>query len=640
VRDTRERLVIVGFGIAAHRFVERLRWLDALDRYDLTVFGEEPLPAYNRVRLTEWLDHGDLGRLVLPSRQWSADHGVRVVTDTRVVSIDRERRVVETADAERVGFDRLVLATGSAPVIPRIEGADGEGVFVYRTFQDLERIRSRALEAKRAVVVGGGLLGIEVAEGLRRMGLHVVVVERSSHLLSRQFARDAGTLLETAVRRVGIQPMPGAGLTRIEARSGGALALKITGLDMPLVTDMVVLAAGVRPRDQLARACGISVAYRTGGIVVNDRLRSSDPSIHAIGECACHRRAVHGQAGPGYRMAEVLADIMAGGDSLHGRYTPTTRLRLVGIDIWALGDTAVAGETVTWCRSGSYRQLRLRAGQIISATSIGPWEELSVVQDFIDQRRPVWPWQLRRFRRDGMLLPHSVQIPVVEWPPTRVVCNCLGVTRAALTDAWREGCDSVEAVAARTGASSVCGACRPLLSELVGDVSARTAENRPPGLPTAAAAVLILALVIALGPPTPLATSVMESGFWDVLYRDGGWRQITGFTVLGCALATLGLSLRKRWRRIRFASMGMWRLAHAALAGLSLVALVTHTGLRLGSGLNLMLTLSFLCATVFGTAAAAGFGHRRARTLFWLHVIAVWPLPVLLAFHILSAYYF
>jgi len=132
----------------------------------------------------------------------------------------------------------------------------------------------------------------------------------------------------------------------------------------------------------------------------------------------------------------------------------------------------------------------------------------------------------------------------------------------------------------------------------------------------------------------------MESGFWDVLYRDGGWRQITGFTVLGCALATLGLSLRKRWRRIRFASMGMWRLAHAALAGLSLVALVTHTGLRLGSGLNLMLTLSFLCATVFGTAAAAGFGHRRARTLFWLHVIAVWPLPVLLAFHILSAYYF
>ena len=636
---SRERLVVVGFGIAAYRFIERLGQLGALDRYDVTVLGEEPHPAYNRVRLTEWLGHRDPTKLALGSSDWGRDRRIRIETGSAVVSIDRKTRAVETACGKRVAYDRLVLATGSYPFVPRIEGVRAEGVFVYRTLGDLERIRAHATESRRAVVVGGGLLGIELAEGLRCLGLHVVVLERTSHLLSRQFAPDAGTLLETRIRRAGIQPILAADLRRIEARDT-TLALTIGGLDMPLVTDMVVIAAGVRPRDELARESGINVAYRSGGIVVNDRLRSSDPSVYAIGECASLRGVVLGQAGPSYRMAGTLAEIMAGRRSFHGRHTPASRLRLLDIDIWSVGDATVVGERVTWRRNGRYRQITLRAGQVISGTSIGPWDELSVVQDLIHRRRPVWWWQLRRFRSEGRLLPGSAAVSVADWPPSRVVCNCVGVTRADLDAAKWQGCASVEAVARRTRASTVCGSCRPLLAELMGEESSGSTDGAPPAQIAAAVIVLFLAFGIALAPPIPPAASLSESGLGDTLHRDAGWKQISGFALLGCTLATLALSLRKRWRLIRFATMRFWRVTHAAIAGLALIAFVTHTGLRLGSGLNRALAVSFLCAAVFGAAAALGWGRRAAGAMFWLHVLAVWPLPVLLFFHILSTYYF
>ncbi len=657
---SREQLVVVGFGIAAYRFIERLTALGAHDRYDITVIGEEADPAYNRVRLSEWLDRPlpdaraaprgrgprDLRPLALASHDWGKARGIRTLLSTTVVSIDRDARTVETARGESIGYDRLVLATGSVPIVPRIEGVDSDGVFVYRTIEDLEALRERASRAKRAVVLGGGLLGIEAAEGLRRLGLAVVLLQRAPHLLNRQFGPDAGTYLETRVRAAGIQPMPGATAVRIEARRE-ALAIELAGKDMPLTTDLAVVAAGVRPRDRLAREAGLIVAFRGGGIVVNDRLHTSDPRIQAIGECASAGRTVYGMAGPTQGMAHTLAEIMAGRSSRFGRQVPATRLRLVDLDIWAIGDTAALAERVTWTRDASYRQLKLRTGQIIAATTIGPWEELGVVQDLIRRRSPIWWWQLRRFRRTGMLFPRSETLPVAEWPSARVVCNCLGVTRGELAAARREGCDSVEAMARRTGASTVCGACRPLLAEFLGTdlVAARRAlapaeaRARRPLLATAAA-VAALAVAMVAAPPIPPADSVIEAGFLDVLQRDRALKRLTGFALLGATLGTLVLSLRKRWNWMRKGDFAVWRLMHGAVAVLALATLVLHTGLRLGTGLNLALSATFLATSVLGSLAAAGVGRRGARTMFWLHVFAVWPLPVLIAFHILKTWYF
>ncbi len=657
---SRERLVVVGFGIAAYRFIERLTALGAHDRYDITVIGEEPDPAYNRVRLSEWLDRPladalagprdpgprDLGPLALASPDWGKARGIRTHLSTTVVSIDRDARTVETARGESIGYDRLVLATGSVPIVPRIEGVDSDGVFVYRTIEDLEALRERASRAKRAAVLGGGLLGIEAAEGLRRLGLSVVLLQRAPHLLNRQFGRDAGMYLETRVRAAGIQPMLGAASVRIEARSH-ALAIELAGKDMPLTTDLVVVAAGVRPRDRLAKEAGLIVAFRGGGIVVNDRLHTSDPRIQAIGECASAGRTVYGMAGPTQGMAHTLAEIMAGRSSRFGRQVPATRLRLVDLDIWAIGDTAALAERVTWTRDASYRQLKLRAGQIIAATTIGPWEELGVVQDLIRRRSPIWWWQLRRFRRTGMLFPRSETLPVAEWPSARVVCNCLGVTRGELDVALRAGCDSVESIARRTGASTVCGACRPLLAELLGTAPAPAAgafvpaeAKARPALLGAAAAVVVLSVLMVAAPSIPPADSVADAGFLDALQRDGSLKRSTGFALLGATLGTLVLSLRKRWSRMRTGDFAVWRLMHGAVAALALATLVLHTGFRLGTGLNLALSATFLATSVLGSLAAAGVGRRGARTMFWLHVFAVWPLPVLIAFHILKTWYF
>ena len=607
----RSRLVIIGFGMVGYKLVERMSALDALGRYDVTIIGEESYPAYDRVRLTEWLNHRDLDRLALARPGWSDSLGIRVITGTPVLSIARDRGAVRTADANWITYDRLVLATGSAPLIPPIDGVDCDGVFVYRSIDDLERIRGRAEEERTAIVIGGGLLGLETADALRRLGLDVVLLEAAPCLLSRQLDAEAAELLEASVHETGIRTITGVRVSRIETL-GDQLALTIEGRPQPLTAGLVVMAAGIRPRNELARDSGLGVAPESGGIAVDDELRTTDPAIHAIGECASHHGTVYGLAAPGFRMAETLAEILAGRPSLFRGYTPAVRLRLVGGDVWSLGDQAQRGNRLTWRGNGSYRQITLRGRYLVAAASVGPWEELGFTQDAILQRRRIRPWQLQQFLQTGTFSGRTERHPVTRWPASATVCNCLEVTRGALSAA---GCSSVETLAERTGASKVCGSCRPLLAELTSDAQSAGGQREREVLLATGGTAAALALLFAGGTPLPLATSLRTSGIGDVLYRDGWWRQATGFVTLGCASV-------------------------AVVAVLALIPLAAHTGLRIGTGLNRALMVSFLAATVLGTAAAVGLGNRHARLTFWLHLLAVWPLPVLLAFHILSAYYF
>ncbi len=633
------RLVVVGFGMVGYKVIERLSALGALDYYDVTVIGEEPHLAYDRVRLTEWFDHRDSQRLALGRPGWSESLGIRVITGTAVVSIDREHRTVETADAEQIVYDHLVLATGSRPFVPPIEGVQHDGVFVYRTIDDLDRIGRRAGEVNTAIVVGGGLLGIEAADAFRRLGLQIVLLESGPCLMSRQLGSDGAALLGAQVREMGVQTIVGARARRIEARQG-QLILSIDSQAQPLAADMIVMTAGIRPRDGLARDCGLAVASGRGGIIIDDKLCTTDPAIYAIGECASHNGMVYGLVAPGFRMAETLAEILAGHPGRFRGYTPAVRLRLSGIEVWSLGDHAQPGTRVRWRGNGSYRQITLRGRQMVAASSVGPWDEIGFVQDIIRTGHYISPEQLQRFHQTGMFSNRTVRRPVAEWPASAMVCNCLEITRGALSFACARGCSSLEALVESTDASTVCGFCRPLLRELVGDTSAVVEQEGRTGLLVTAVIAAVLAIVMVTGSPIPLATSVQSSSLWDILYRDSWWRQATGFALLGCALVAAGFSLRKRWRRVAWGRLGWWRLGHGAIAVLALIALIAHTGMRLGSGFNQVLMISFLSASVFGTAAAVGMGRRHARLMFWLHLLAVWPLPVLIVFHILSSYYF
>lgn len=622
--------------MVAHRFVERLAVLGGTERFAVTVIGEEPCPAYDRVRLTAWFDHCDERRLALCPPGWARELGVRVITGHRVASIDRVDRAVRTGNGYRIPYERLVLATGSSPFVPPVEGIDREGVFVYRTVDDLERIRKRAADSRSAVVVGGGLLGIEAADALRRLYLDVVLVESGPSLMSRQLDVEAAALLEEQVRESGVRTIRGARMQRIEAAEG-RLALSLDNEAESLVTDVVVLAAGVRPRDELARAAGLEVTEGSGGIVVDDELRTADPAIHAIGECASHNGVVYGFVAPGFRMAETLAEIVAGRKSRFAGYTPAVRLRLPEIDVWTLGDTAQRGVSLIWRGDGVYRRIVLRDRRLVAAASVGPWQEIGIAQDLILEGRRIWPQQVQAFLRNGSFSSRPTRSPVSEWPASAVVCNCLEITRGELSAARARGCDTPATLALATGASTVCGSCRPLLRELAADATTEVANR---GLIAAAAVAAAAALAILGVSPWPPADSVETVGFLDTLYRSGAWRQGTGFGALGLALLATGFSLRKRFRFFGSGDIARWRFVHGAVAALSALALIAHTGLRPGAGFNRLLMVAFLLAGVAGAAAAAGVGRRSVRLMFWFHVLAVWPLPVLLAFHIIVSYRF
>ena len=625
--------------MVALKLVERLSDLDALDRFDVTLMGEEPYPVYDRIHLTEWLDHGDFDQLALGREGWSEVSGIRTLTGDRVIAIDRENRTVHTESGLSVSYDRLVLATGASAYRPPIEGADHDGVFVYRTLDDLKQIGAHSKTVSSAVVVGGGLLGIETAEALHRRGLDVTLLESGPFLMKRQLDPETAAHLEQALAGKGIPTVTGARAQRIDI-DGHRLALTYSDSDEALVAGMIVFAAGVRPRDELARQSGLDVDPHGGGIVVDDQLLTTDAAVHAIGDCASHEGVSYGLVAPGYRMSETLAEILAGRKRRFNGFVPAVRLRLSGIDVWALGKPDERGVRVNWSGDGVYRRVTVRATRIQAAAAIGPWHEIGYTQDMIRQRRRATALVLHQFIHTGSFTGLTEAIPVTEWPASSMVCNCLEVTRGILGTACEEGCASVEALAERTGASTICGSCRPLLSDLVGDAEAADRSMRWWEWGVAAAAVT-LALIIASGEPIPPAASVQDGNIFDTLYRDKWWRQFTGFGLLGCvAIGAAGYSLRKRWRRLKWGNIDWWRVGHAGIAVLALTALVAHTGLRLGSGFNSILMIAFLATTVLGGAAAAGFGREGARTTFWLHVLAAWPLPALLIFHILSSYYF
>ncbi|HEX5221052.1 MAG TPA: FAD-dependent oxidoreductase [Verrucomicrobiae bacterium] len=646
--STRETLVIAGNGMVSHKLCENLLAREGAGRFRIVVFGEESRPAYDRVHLTQFFGGRTANQLTLAPREWYSDNGIELRLGDPVVRIDRERKLVHAASGAEVPYDKLVLATGSRAFVPPIPGHDLPGVFVYRTLDDLEKIRVHAANCRRAAVLGGGLLGLEAAKALHDLGLQTWIVERGTTLLARQLAPDGGDLLRAHVEKLGLHVCTRREIERIEPLREDRLLQFNTG--ECLRVQLVVVAAGIRPRDELAAACGLTIAPR-GGVQVNDALQTSDPSVYAIGECASHNNVCYGLAAPGYKMADLLADNLLGKRRRFTGSDQSTRLKLAGIEVATLGEFQAEGSTLRWQSKEGFRQLVLENGRLIGATTIGPWNESTRVQELIERRARVWRWQQERFVRIGRIWRSEAALPVGQWPESALICNCVGVRRGQLTAACAEGCATVEQLARRTGASTVCGSCKPLLAALVDAPAASVRQSGLKTLAVACAAALVLALAIFWMPPIAFADSV-QSGWHkiDVLWRESVWKQTTGFTLVGLALVSLLLSLRKRIKRFTFGEFGHWRAVHATLGLLTLVVLVSHTGFRLGQNFNFVLMTNFLALALVG-ALAGGVtvlerrlqpaAAKRLRA-FWTgtHIAMAWPLPVLILFHVLMAYYF
>jgi len=342
--DRRRTVVVVGDGMVGHRFCELLTERDSGERFRIVCFGEEPRPAYDRVHLSDFFAGKTADDLQLESREWYEAQGIALHLAERVTEIDRAARIVVTSTGRRERYDELVLATGSAPFVPPLAGVTRPGVFVYRTIEDLEAIRAWGAGCRRAAVIGGGLLGLEAAKAVLDMGIETHVVEAAPRLMPRQVDGGGGDVLRRAIERLGVHVHVGAQTeaidgapaeTGVAGSSGPVAALRLRDGDA-IAVEMIIVSAGIKPRDELARAAGLAVGER-GGIVVDPALATSDPRIHAIGECALVGGMIYGLVGPGYEMAETLAARFCGEERRFMGADLSTKLKLLGVDVASFG---------------------------------------------------------------------------------------------------------------------------------------------------------------------------------------------------------------------------------------------------------------------------------------------------------------
>ncbi|MGK2870535.1 MAG: FAD-dependent oxidoreductase, partial [Mycobacterium sp.] len=346
-----KHVVVIGHGMVGHRFVEALRARDTDGTWRVTVLSEETDAAYDRVGLTGYTEHWDRARLALPGNDYAGDNGVVLHLGLAAREIDRAAKTVTLADGRPLEYDALVLATGSYAFVPPIPGHDLPHCHVYRTLDDLDAIRAAALTASDSktpvgVVIGGGLLGLEAANALRAFGLSTQVLEMSPHLMAAQLDGAGGALLNRMIRGLGIEVHTGVSTDSIAPIQKNKPLRKSQDDDSVRVTlndgssidaGLVVFAAGVRPRDELAREAGLDIAQR-GGVLTDLSCVTSDPSIYAIGEVAAIDGRCYGLVGPGYTSAEVVADRLLGGAAEFPEADMSTKLKLLGVDVASFGD--------------------------------------------------------------------------------------------------------------------------------------------------------------------------------------------------------------------------------------------------------------------------------------------------------------
>ncbi|MET9252640.1 nitrite reductase large subunit NirB [Streptomyces sp. NPDC003717] len=474
--DQPPTLVLVGHGMVGQRFLEALAERGLTGTHRVVVLCEEPRPAYDRVRLTSYFAGSSPEQLSLTDRSFLDAHGVELRLGDPAVSVDRAARTVTARSGLVLGYDTLVLATGSAPFVPPVPGRDAEGCFVYRTIEDVLAIEAYAKGARTGAVVGGGLLGLEAAGALQGLGLDTHIVEFAPRLMPVQVDEGGGAALLRTVAGMGLSVHTGTGTQEVLAGADG----RVTGMRLSdgteLATDLVVFSAGVRPRDQLARECGLEVGER-GGVRVDERCRTvTDPRVFAIGECALAVDGrVYGLVAPGYQQAETAAAALAGteeGAAFTGADL-STKLKLLGVDVASFGDAHGTAEDcldVVYAdsRAGLYKKLVVaRDGTLLGGVLVGDAEAYGTLRALTGSVPPVAP--------ESLVLPAGtggggpVSLGPAALPDDAVICSCHNVTKGAVREAvTAHGCASAAEVGACTRAGTGCGSCVKVLGTLVG----------------------------------------------------------------------------------------------------------------------------------------------------------------------------
>ncbi|NCL74409.1 nitrite reductase large subunit NirB [Rhodococcus sp. YH1] len=460
-------VVVVGHGMVGHRFVEALRARDEKNLWSVTVLCEEPLPAYDRVGLSSYVGSWDSKELALAGNEYEGDDLVELRIGTRAAAIDRAGRTVTTDAGEVIGYDALVLATGSYPFVPPIPGKDLAGCFVYRTLDDLDGIRAgaeRAAPGAVGVVVGGGLLGLEAANALRMLGMTPHVVEFAPRLMPLQVDEGGGALLARLVTDLGLTVHTGVGTAGITEGPGG---LRVELSDGSVIdAALLVFSAGVRPQDGLARDAGLELGPR-GGVRTDLGCRSTtDDAVYAIGECAAVEGTCYGLVAPGYSTAEVVADRLLGGAAEFPGADLSTKLKLLGVDVASFGDahatTPGALEVVlSDAAKGTYAKLVVSddAKTLLGGILVGDASAYGSLRPLVGRELPGDP--------AALISPAGEKPGAGSLPDDAEVCSCNGVTKGTICGAIADGACDIAQVKACTGAGTTCGGCLPTVKQLL-----------------------------------------------------------------------------------------------------------------------------------------------------------------------------
>jgi len=465
------KLVVIGNGPVGHNFLEYLVESGESDNYQVTVFGEEPLPAYDRVHLTSWFKNQSVDDINMVSEGFYPSNNFTLHSGDKVTQIDRFKRVITSDAGLEVSYDKIILATGSVPFVPPVPGHDRDNVFVYRTIEDLEKITAAAKTGKVGAVIGGGLLGLEAAKALMDLDLKTHVIEFAPRLMAVQIDDGGGKMLSRKIQDLGVSVHTQKNTQNIG--DGETAFHKMSFADgQELETDIIVFSAGIRPRDELARQAGLGMGAR-GGVVINNNCLTSDNDIYAIGEVALWDNKIYGLIAPGNTMAKAAVDHLTGtGSSEFAGADMSTKLKLMGVDVASIGDahaTTPNSRSYTYVndREEVYKKIVVSEDDkhLLGAVLIGDAAEYGSLLQFMLNKMelPSEP--------EGLILPSldgsSSGIGVDALPDSAVLCSCMNVSKADVINAVEAGASDMAAIKSCTKAATGCGGCTALVTQVL-----------------------------------------------------------------------------------------------------------------------------------------------------------------------------
>ncbi|NOI60676.1 nitrite reductase large subunit NirB [Vibrio coralliilyticus] len=460
-----EHVVIVGNGMVGHHLVAQLVERGAHLEKKITVIGEERFIAYDRVQLSSLFSGKSHQDLMLSSEEWYQRHGIELVLGSQVTSIDKQAKRIVLDGEDILGYDQLVLATGSYPFVPPIEGKDREGTFVYRTLEDLSQIKQACQGAKTGAVIGGGLLGLEAANALKLLGVKTHVVEFAPRLMPVQLDDGAGTVLKEKIEAMGLSVHNSMITEKI--CDGETARHRLVFKDAePLEVDVIVFSAGIRPQDALGREAGLTLGER-GGIVIDDECQTSDANIYAIGECALWQQKIFGLVAPGYAMARVVADKLTARETTGFTGADmSTKLKLLGVDVASIGDAHKTTEnaqemTLQDTVSGVYKKLVVdETGKfLLGAILVGDNSDYdALLQCYLNQTE--LPDHAANLLFDTSMLQGEMN-------DTAIICSCHNVSKGDLVSAIQAGAHDLDTLKTQTKAGTGCGGCSNMVKTVL-----------------------------------------------------------------------------------------------------------------------------------------------------------------------------